>query len=121
MKILIIDDDELIRLTIKKSLKDLRCIILEADNGSKGLALYKKESPDLVITDMLMPDKEGLETIKDIRLISPTVKVIAMSGGGSAKNMVFLQMAQKMGANVIMSKPFTPDTLLNSVKKLLNL
>jgi DNA-binding response OmpR family regulator len=121
MKILIIDDDDLIRLTIKNSLKKLGCAVLEAENGNTGVALFKKEHPDLVITDMLMPDKEGLETISEIRAVNPKAKIIAMSGGGSSRNMAFLQLAQKMGASRVMSKPIKPDELLNVVKSLLSL
>jgi DNA-binding response OmpR family regulator len=119
MKILVIDDDELIRLTIRNSLKKLGCTVIEAENGNTGVPMFKKERPDLVITDMLMPDKEGLETISEIRAIDPAAKIIAMSGGGSSKNMAFLQLAQKMGASRIMSKPIKPDELLNTVKSLL--
>jgi CheY-like chemotaxis protein len=119
-KILIIDDDELIRLTIGKVLKKLGYIVLEAENGNAGLVIYKKEQPDLVITDMLMPDKEGLETISDLRAINPKIKIIAMSGGGSTHNMAFLQLAQKLGANASMGKPIKPDELLNTVKSLLD-
>ena len=121
MKILIIDDDELIRLTIKNTLKKLECTVLEAENGNAGMALFKKEKPDLVITDMLMPDKEGLETISEIRAVNPNAKIIAMSGGGSSKNMAFLQLAQKMGASRIMSKPIKPDELLNAIKSLIGI
>lgn len=121
MKILIIDDDELIRLTLKNTLKKIECTVLEAENGNTGIALFKLEKPDLVITDMLMPDKEGLETISEIRAVNPNAKIIAMSGGGSSKNMAFLQLAQKMGASRIMSKPIKPDDLLNAIKSLLGI
>jgi DNA-binding response OmpR family regulator len=120
MKILIIDDDELIRLTIKNALKKLGCEVAEAENGNVGVLTFKKEKPDLVITDILMPDKEGLETISDIRALDPNAKIIAMSGGGSSKNMAFLQLAKKMGAGLIMSKPIKPDDLLNAIKSLLD-
>ena len=67
-----------------------------------------------------MPDKEGLQTIKDVRALNSEIKIIAMSGGGSTQNMAFLQMAQRVGANHTMSKRFKPDELLNAVKTLLN-
>ncbi len=120
-KILIIDDDDLIRLTIKNTLKKLGCEVIEAENGNTGIALFNRENPNLVITDILMPDKEGLETIADIRAAEPGAKIIAMSGGGNARNMSFLQLAQKMGASRIMSKPIKPDELLGAVKGLLNI
>ncbi len=121
IKILIIDDDELVRLTLKNVLKKMGCIVFEAQNGNEGVALYKKETPDLVVTDILMPDKEGLETISEIRVMNPKAKIIAMSGGGAGQNMSFLQLAQKVGASKIMSKPVKPDDLLNAVKTLLRL
>ncbi len=93
---------------------------MEAENGNSGLEVFKKEKPDLVITDMLMPDKEGLETISDIRAINPKAKIIAMSGGGSTHNMSFLQLAQKIGADRVLKKPFKPTELLMTVKGLLN-
>lgn len=119
MKILVIDDDELMRLTIKGALKKWGYAVSEAENGNIGVAMYKAERPDAVITDLLMPDKEGLETISDIRALDPNAKIIAMSGGGSAKNMAFLQLAQKMGAGQILSKPVKPDELIKAVRTLL--
>jgi len=118
-KILVIDDDELIRLTCRNILKKMQCMVIEADNGVTGLAKFKKESPSLVLTDMLMPDKEGLETIAEIRAQSSTVKIIAMSGGGSTQNMNFLHLAKQVGADMLLSKPFKPDELLAAVKNLL--
>lgn len=118
-KILVIDDDELIRMTCKNVLKRAEYVVVEAENGNVGLALFKKEKPDIVITDMLMPDKEGLETISEIRALNPHVKIIAISGGGSTQNMTFLQLAQRMGANHTLSKPIKPDELLTAVRKLL--
>src|SRR5688500_6780699 len=89
LKIQVIDDDEFIRLTIKSILKKYGCSISEAADGNIGVALYKREKPDIVITDMLMPDKEGIETISEIRAVNPKVKIIAISGGGSTQNMAF--------------------------------
>lgn len=119
VKILIIDDDELIRMTLKSIVKKTGYQVFEAKNGTEGLALFIKEKPDIVITDMLMPDKEGFETIADIRSISPQTKIIAISGGGSTKNMSFLQLAKQVGADHTLSKPVKPDTLLLAIKTLL--
>jgi DNA-binding response OmpR family regulator len=117
--ILVIDDDELIRLTCRNILKKMECNVIEAENGVDGLAQFKKEHPSIVITDLLMPDKEGLETISDIKRNDKTVKIIAMSGGGSTQNMSFLNIAKQMGADIILSKPFKPDELLGAIKALL--
>src|SRR5688572_30529321 len=118
MNILVIDDDEIIRLTIKKSVQKMGYTVVEADNGISGIELFQKENPDMVITDILMPDKEGLETINEIRAVNPQTKIIAMSGGGSTHNMTFLQWAEKVGANQIISKPFKPDELLKIITNL---
>ncbi len=119
IKILLIEDDELIRLTCKNILNKASFDIIQADNGKTGLDLYRQERPDVVITDILMPDKEGLETILDIRKVNPNAKIIAMSGGGSTQNMSFLKIAEKVGATCILPKPFKPDSLLSVIDKVL--
>ncbi len=116
MKILIIDDDELIRMTCRNILKKEGYTVLEAENGNVGMTVFKSESPDLVITDMLMPDKEGLETISEIRALNPNAKIIAISGGGDTHNMGFLQLARKIGANRALKKPIKAGELLSAVK-----
>lgn len=118
-KILIIDDDELIRLTCRNILKKIECEVIEAENGVQGLAQFKKEHPSIVITDLLMPDKEGLETISEIKGSDKSVRIIAISGGGSTNNMSFLNIAKLMGADIILKKPFKPDELLGAIKTLL--
>lgn len=118
LKILVIDDDEVIRITFRSALQRAGCIVLEAKNGNEGLATYRAERPTIVITDMLMPEKEGLETILMIRAFDPDAKIIAMSGGGSTKNMSFLELAKKVGANQILGKPVKPDQLLAAINSL---
>jgi DNA-binding response OmpR family regulator len=119
-KILIIDDDELITMTLRNVLKKEGFEVFDAENGVIGLELYKTHSPDLVITDMLMPDKEGLETITDLKAINPSCKIIAMSGGGSTQNMTFLELAKKVGADRVMEKPVRPADMIQTVKGLIN-
>lgn len=119
LKILVIDDDELTRITFRNMLKKTQCTVLEAKNGNEGLSSYRISRPDIVITDMLMPEKEGLETISQIRAFDPDAKIIAMSGGGGTKNMSFLELAKKVGANQILSKPVKPDQLLSVINILL--
>ena len=120
IKILVIDDDDVIRLTIESALKKRGFEIITAENGNVGLELFKKERPRIVITDMLMPNKEGLETIIEIRALKTNTKIIAMSGGGSTQNMTFLQLAEKVGADQLLSKPVKPDQLLAVIESLLN-
>lgn len=118
LKILIIDDDDVIRLTMQAVLKKQGFQTFTAENGNVGLDIFKKENPHIVITDMLMPNKEGLETITEIRNLRTDVKIIAMSGGGSTQNMTFLQLAEKVGADHLLSKPVKPDQLLSAIKDL---
>lgn len=118
-KVLVIDDDSLIRMACNNVLKKNGYQVLLAENGNEGIDIFKTESPALVITDMLMPDKEGLETISDLRKINPAAKIIAMSGGGATQNMSFLELAQKIGAQSILNKPFKPDDLLKIVQETL--
>ncbi|MBU0800951.1 MAG: response regulator [Alphaproteobacteria bacterium] len=118
LKIVVIDDDDLARLTCRNILKRIQADVFEAPNGVLGVELVLKEKPNLVITDMLMPEKEGLETIVDIRASGVSTKIIAMSGGGVKRNMAFLKMAEKVGADRLMAKPFSPEDLLGCIKSL---
>ncbi|MFH1157518.1 MAG: response regulator [Pseudomonadota bacterium] len=111
IRVLVIDDDELIRMMLRVILQRENCVVIEANNGNKGVALFKQEKPDIVITDILMPDKEGLETISEIRACNTKVKIVAMSGGGNTKNLSFLQMARNIGADHTINKPFTTDDI----------
>ena len=118
MKILIIDDDELIRLSCRNILKRIECTVLEAENGVDGIKQFSKHAPDLVIVDMLMPYKEGLETISEIRAQGKNVKIIAMSGGGLRHNMNILKLAETMGADRLLTKPLTPEALVGCIQSL---
>ena len=120
LKILLIDDDDVIRLTMQSALKKRGFQVITAENGNIGLELFKKESPHIVITDMLMPNKEGLETISEIRSLKTKVKIIAMSGGGSTQNMTFLKLAEKVGADQLLSKPVKPEQLIMAIENLLD-
>ncbi|RLB31609.1 MAG: response regulator, partial [Deltaproteobacteria bacterium] len=79
-KILVIDDDEQIRHILRRFLERAGYEVLEASNGQEGMALYRKEGPELVITDIIMPKKEGMETIMDMKGEFPKAKIIAISG-----------------------------------------
>jgi CheY-like chemotaxis protein len=109
LKVLVIDDDPFIRIALCGILRKLNCRTIVADEGVKGVALFKSERPDVVITDLLMPYKEGFETITEIRAIDPEVRIVAMSGGGAMKNLNFLDRAKKLGATNTLPKPFTPN------------
>lgn len=120
IKVLIIEDDSVTRIALCSVLRRLNCKIIIAEDGCMGVDLFKKERPDIVMTDILMPRKEGLETIAEIRACDPNVKIVAMSGGGMTRNMSLLSMAEKVGATCCVQKPFTPSqirTLLQSLEK----
>ncbi len=117
--ILVIDDDLIVRKTVTRILEDENYRVLAVENGDQGLAAFRKVQPDLVLTDIIMPEKEGLETIITIRLEHPSAKIIAMSGGGRIQNSDFLKMAKAFGANETLSKPFGPEELLELVGRCL--
>jgi two-component system, chemotaxis family, chemotaxis protein CheY len=119
-KILIIEDDAIVRLTIMKLLEEAGHLVLWAVNGLQGMAVFRGWQPDLVITDIIMPDQEGIQTITDMRAAKPDAKIIAISGGGRIGNTDFLQIARQLGAMDVVAKPFDPDFLLAVVENCLS-
>ena len=89
--------------------------VVEATDGDHGIVLFEAAPADLVITDIMMPKMDGVETVIEMRRKFPSVKVIAMSGGGQAKNLEFLEFAEKAGAAHILAKPFSRAELLDAV------
>lgn len=118
-KILVIDDEDQVRTYLRKLLKRAGHHVIEAADGEKGLKLYQDESADVIITDLIMPGKEGLETIMAIRSKTPDAKIIAISGGGQAMAGEYLNLAKGLGALHTLAKPFTQQKLLNTVKNVL--
>jgi DNA-binding response OmpR family regulator len=114
-RILIIDDEDLLRETIAQVLDAAGFDTREASDGEQGIADFRKSPSDLVITDILMPTKEGIETIRELRRLSSGVKIIAMSGGGSVLKTSYLDVARQLGANVVLKKPFEMRALLDAV------
>jgi DNA-binding NtrC family response regulator len=118
-KILVIDDDAMVRETIVRILGRKGHGVVFAGDGRRGLELFQSERPDLVITDIIMPEREGIETIRAIHKISPGAKIIAISGGGRVGNVDFLTLASKLGAREIIAKPFDAVELTSSVSRCL--
>src|SRR5215469_16659727 len=118
-KILVIDDDPLVRSTVARVLRHRGYEALLAEDGQKGLKLFQSEAPDLVITDIIMPEREGIETIREMRAARPEVKIIAISGGGRLRNLDLLAMAGKLGADEIVAKPFDAAELVAPVLRCL--
>ena len=118
-KILIIDDDDLFRGMIKKLLEKAGYAVTEANDGQVGLKMMPELSPDLVITDILMPNMDGLETITALQKDDPNIKIIAISGGGRISSTCYLPLANTMGATRCFDKPFDNKEFLQAVKELL--
>ena len=117
--ILIIDDDSVFRKMLNLMLNKAGYQVLEASNGREGLELYKKEHVDLVVTDVFMPEMEGIETTMELKEINPDVKIIAISGGGSHGNFEYLSHLKNFGVHKIFTKPFASKAFLSAVKELI--
>lgn len=119
MKILVIDDDWYVRKFILTTLARENHTVYEAGDGLQGLeTLQKHQDISVVITDLIMPEKEGLETIIEIRALFPSIKIMAISGGGKVGPDNYLVLADTLGANSTLKKPFTGKELLDALKNL---
>jgi CheY-like chemotaxis protein len=118
MKILVIDDDHLVRYALSKILSSYGYEVVTAADGKRGMTVLRDEHPDVVITDIIMPEQEGIDTIIQIRRERPGIKIVAISGGGRIRNIDFLEMAQSLGADEVLAKPFEADELLSRLLRL---
>ncbi len=114
-RILLIDDEEIARYAVRQVLETGGHEVTEAENGNEGIALQKAQPFDLVVTDMIMPEKGGLETIVELKRDYPALPVIAISGGGRTRNLDFLELAKRYGADEVLAKPFSEEELLQCV------
>ena len=117
--ILLVDDNNELRSTIERSLKHLGHEVVSARDGKAALALIPTVTYDLVLTDIVMPDMEGLELIRAIRKIDPSAKIIAMSGGGRGTANDYLGLASNFGAAATLEKPFSLDALAKAIDEVL--
>ena len=113
--ILVIDDDEQIRRLLSIILKKEGHEVSLAENGKVGLAVFEKVHPELVITDVLMPEVEGLETIRQLRQLNPELPIIAITGGGRVGADVCLLTAKKFGAFKTFKKPVPKEELFAAI------
>lgn len=118
-QILVIDDDEQIRELIRHSLERAGYTVRDASNGEAGLKLCRQVEFDLVIIDIFMPEKEGLETIREMKRDYPKCKIIAISGGGSMGELSYLSLAKNFGATRSLAKPFLQGEVLKAVQEVL--
>jgi len=119
-KILVLDDELSILLMIKKMLEKAGHEVSLALNGKEGMELFERSRPDLLITDIIMPEKEGLETIFELRRKHPELKIIAISGGGRISPDGYLPGAKLLGADMTFQKPLDQKEFLQAVSQLLN-
>lgn len=121
MRILVADDDPAILAAVRVSLEAAGFEVSEASDGLAALRLCRTQSVDLVLCDVFMPNQDGLETISVLRQQNPSVKIVAMSGGGSVWTDGLLATAQELGASAVLHKPFTGKQLLAVIRQVLNL
>ena len=120
-RILIIDDNDLLRDLLEAVLEEEGARVTTASDGVRGMQAFREFAPDLVVTDLIMPEKEGLETITEIRKISPDARIIAMSGGSpQVDKEVLLQTAELLGSARVLRKPFSNALFLETVRAALN-
>lgn len=118
-KVLIIDDDLQILEILRRIYEDHSYDVRTASNGVEGIRRFREEPADLVVTDLVMPDKEGLETIQELKRDYPDLKIIAMSGGGRIGSENYLNVAELYGAERVFKKPFRLDDMIAAAKELL--
>ena len=117
--ILIIEDDDQIRKMLRQMLERAGYEVFDASNGKDGSRAYRENPADLIITDIFMPEMDGLETILELRRDFPVLKIIAISGGARGGSFDFLPIAESFGAAKILKKPFTREEILSAVKEVL--
>jgi CheY-like chemotaxis protein len=118
--ILVIDDDASVREVVSEMLRLEGHAVTIAENGREAIALLVSQHFDLVITDLIMPEKEGIETISEIRRTDKRIPILAISGGGRLGPGDYLQTARHIGADASLAKPFARQELLTTIEKLLD-
>jgi CheY-like chemotaxis protein len=115
-RILVVDDEEGIRSLVRNILVREGHEVTTAGDGVEALRVVERQAVDVVITDLIMPEKEGVETIAELRRRFPAIKIIAISVGGMGGAMDYLRLAKALGAAQTLAKPFTREALLKMVE-----
>ena len=118
-RIVVIDDEPRIREMLEEVLRDAGYDVVTAPSGASVSRLQREQPADLVITDIFMPEQEGIETILELRATWPNLKIIAISGGGGDFTVNYLAAAEQLGATRSISKPFSVEQLLSAVRDVL--
>lgn len=120
-RILIIEDDEISRRTLAQILETAGHTVVAAEDGMKGLALYRQRPTDLIITDIMMPAKDGMHVINELKRDFPEAKIIAVSGSDQEERRAFFfDVSRILGAKRTFQKPIDPDELLAVIDELLH-
>jgi CheY-like chemotaxis protein len=117
--ILVVDDEHAIRQILNLTLKQAGYVVSEACNGNAASQVLEQSLPNLLITDLSMPEKEGTELIQEVRALYPDIPIIAMSGAQIDKTEINLKMADLPGIDYLLAKPFSLNALLQTVKQAL--
>jgi CheY-like chemotaxis protein len=118
-RILVIDDDAQVRGAVRRILERARHTVEDVGDGDAGLRAHRERPADLIITDIFMPERDGIETIRQLRRESPQVKIIAISGGDRTQTLDLRKDAELLGASRALRKPFELTELLRAVDELL--
>jgi two-component system chemotaxis response regulator CheY len=118
--VLVIDDEPALREVARQFLEEAGHTVVEAGDGKVGLWIFRELRPDLAIVDLFMPEKEGVETIREMRAVDPAAKIVAMSGGGRFGTRQLLDGLVDLGATATLAKPFGHAELLKAVNCAMN-
>lgn len=117
--VLIVEDDNELREMLKMMLLRRNFTVLEAENGKAAITHFKPLLTDIVVTDLIMPEEDGLKVLIKLRELKPSIKIIAISGGGKVGPGSYLNLAKALGADAIYSKPFSLNDLVAKIEQLL--
>lgn len=120
MRILLVDDDDMSRRTIDQMLTRAGHEVTSTGSDSEALTLFRESSVDLIVTDLIMPDTDGLELIQELRKLDPKVRILAISGGGRVNANEYLTVARKFGAAGILAKPFSNQEFKDAINALMS-
>lgn len=118
-RILLVDDDDLSRSTVHQMLERAGHEVTSTGNGREGISMVQQTPFELVITDLIMPDTDGLELIQELNRLTPSVRILAISGGGRVNANEYLTVARKFGASAVLAKPFSTAELREAIAQAL--
>jgi DNA-binding response OmpR family regulator len=119
--VLIVEDEKDLREMLKISLSRKQFTVMEANNGKDAIIHFKPSVTDIVITDLIMPEEDGLKVIMKLKELKPSLKIVAISGGGKAGPGSYLNLAKALGADAVFSKPFSVQEMISRIEELLNI